>query len=565
MLLPDIQTWKSLTDNGTDGAGSKEWQRLDEAYQHLYLNQRDPLARKNCEDALDAFLLFKHNNTTRNRRGALSALKATITTEPDLLTKSTLEAALELRKSEEDAIFKVLGTLEFAENPKRKLFRTALFGNSLNDFNSTADEVSVHAKKIGLITEKPYSPGLIDKCIHDIDSHFKVSEIVGQATSSMAPAMHFLDKFKDVLSVIGPLTPIISTGKIVHNLAQIVNNKLDFENNKAARAFAKKGEVQFSIDILNERINSLNNKLGLETVRAAVDIGSFLLIPVTAGISKLATDALGAAIDVLVAIREMHEINNTITRVNREIKLFRNKKELLDLMLDVPELAAYFLCNIETNTFLKYCSFQVNQPFFMLIVEENRHKIDSIIQQSRNIIENSPYQVMHFQNVEKEIQIARERDMEKIHQESEEVIEITEKLQEMGLAKQQESDKALAEKQRRLLAWQMLEAKTLTTIDEYEKETSAHIAAINHLFLEAHRRDESLAAIEELKKELAGTYGPDAKCLRIIQLTEFLLGKWNEWHNQDLVKLKEGSRLYNKLQMNYHEFLNVFPEYSTGR
>jgi len=68
-----------------------------------------------------------------------------------------------------------------------------------------------------------------------------------------------------------------------------------------------------------------------------------------------------------------------------------------------------------------------------------------------------------------------------------------------------------------------------------------------------------------LKKELEGTYGPDAKCLRIRQLTEFLLGKWNEWHNKDLVKLKVGSRLYNKLQKNYQEFLNVFPEYVTGR
>ncbi len=565
MLLPDIQTWKSLTDNGTIGSGSKEWQRLDEAYQHFYLNQRDPLARKNCEEALDAFLLFKHNKTTRNSRGALSALKATITSRPDLLTKSTLEAALELRKSEEVAIFKVLGTLEFAENPKKKYIRTALFGNTLNDFNSSADEVSVHAKKYGLITDKPSSPGLIDHCVHQIDNHFKVSEIVGQATSSMAPAMHFLDKLKDVLSVIGPLSPIISTGKIVHNLVQIVNNSLDFQNNKAARNLAKRGDVQFSIDILNERINSLNNQLGLETVRAAVDIGSFLLIPVTAGVSKVATDALGAAVDVLVAIREMQEIENTITRVNKDIKEFRTKKEFLDLMLDVPELAAYFLCNIETNTFLKYCSFQINQPFFMLIVEENKHKIDSIIQQSRNIIENSPYQVKHFQNVEKEIQIAREREMAKIQRESEEIIKISQKIQKNDLAIKREEEKALAEKQRRLLAWQMLEAKTRATIDEYEKETSAHITGINRLFLGVLRSDESLAAIEELKKELAGTYGPDAKCSRIRQLTDFLLGKWNEWHNKDLVKLKVGSRLYNKLQKNYQEFLNVFPEYSTGR
>lgn len=111
----------------------------------------------------------------------------------------------------------------------------------------------------------------------------------------------------------------------------------------------------------------------------------------------------------------------------------------------------------------------------------------------------------------------------------------------------------------------MLEAKTRATIDEYEKETSAHITGINRLFLGVLRSDESLAAIEELKKELAGTYGPDAKCSRIRQLTDFLLGKWNEWHNKDLVKLKVGSRLYNKLQKNYQEFLNVFPEYSTGR
>jgi hypothetical protein len=116
MLLPDIETWKRLTDNGTIGSGTVEWQRLDNAYQAFYLNQRDSRLRQECEDALDAFLAFKHNNTTRNKRGALSALKATLTTKPELLTHSTLYAAREMRKDEEIAILNILGRIEFGLN-----------------------------------------------------------------------------------------------------------------------------------------------------------------------------------------------------------------------------------------------------------------------------------------------------------------------------------------------------------------------------------------------------------------------------------------------------------------
>ncbi|MFM7315831.1 MAG: hypothetical protein ACKO5E_02675 [bacterium] len=562
MLLPDIETWKSLTDNGTDGKAGKQWQRLDEAYEHFYYNQNDTLARENCEAALDAFLTVTDNNTTRNSRGALTALKATITTQPDLLTKSTLEAARELRKSEEIAIFKVLGTLEFAENPNKKLIRTTSFGSKLSDFKSSADDVSAHVEKMGLISDKALSSHLIDNYVREIESHFNVSEIVGHATSSVVPAVHFLDKLKVILTVLGPLTPIMSTGKIVYNIAQIVNNKLDFKNNKAARAFAKKGDVQFSIDVLNERINNLNHHLELDTVRAAIDIGSFLLIPATGGVSKVATDALGAAIDVLVSIRETHEINNTINRVNSEIKTFRNKKELLDLMLDVPELAAYFLCNIETNTFLRYCSFHVNQPFFMLIVEENKHKIDSIIQQSRKIIENSPYQVKHHHDIEKEIQLAREQEMAKIQQESQDIMEISQKIQEMELANKRREDKAHAQKQRRLLAWQMLEAQTRATVADFENTTIAHRASVNRLVHDIRHGDESIAAIEELKKELAGHFSPEAKFKRIRQLIGFLLGKRPDWHDKSLVKLDKGSQLYATLHKNYQEFLIAFPEYA---
>jgi chromosome segregation ATPase len=200
----------------------------------------------------------------------------------------------------------------------------------------------------------------------------------------------------------------------------------------------------------------------------------------------------------------------------------------------------------------------------MLIVEENKNKIDRIINVARNIIENSPYKVLHFDRVEKEVAESRLREMQKLWNESKEIMELSAKINDLQRKKQKQAEE-LKRKQRRLAAWQLLEAKAKETVAEYEKETSADVTGAARIFLGVLRSDASLAAIEALKAELAGSYGPDAKLDRILQLMEFLLGRWREPNRQGVVMLKAGSRLQMKLTGKFNEFLREYPEFDRSR
>jgi hypothetical protein len=569
MLLPDIETWKRLTDNGKIGSGTVEWQRLDNAYQAFYLNQRDSRLRQECEDALDAFLAFKHNNTTRNKRGALSALKATLTTKPELLTHSTLYAAREMRKDEEIAILNILGRIEFGLNERNSMARHVRLHKAVYDASSSISELigmedSYRNVVEGLNTVRqlpvPNDPRILQTA-NQLNSQFHVTEVLTQVGGAAVNAFEFLSDLSAATALLGP---IVTGGEIVHNLYKIVNNKLDFNNNNACRHLARKGDVQFSIDILNDTLMKLNDSLAIDTVRSAVDLGAYFAIPVTGGLSAVISGVVNGIVDVLTEISETREVLKTVERVNHDIKTYRSTKEFLDLMLDVPELAAYFLCNVNTNTFLSYCSFQINQPFFMLIVEENKNKIDRIINVARNIIENSPYKVLHFDRVEKEVAESRLREMQKLWNESKEIMELSAKINDLQRKKQKQAEE-LKRKQRRLAAWQLLEVKAKETVAEYEKETSADVTGAARIFLGVLRSDASLAAIEALKAELAGSYGPDAKLDRILQLMEFLLGRWREPNRQGVVMLKAGSRLQMKLTGKFNEFLREYPEFDRSR
>ena len=200
----------------------------------------------------------------------------------------------------------------------------------------------------------------------------------------------------------------------------------------------------------------------------------------------------------------------------------------------------------------------------MLIVEENQKKLDGMRTVARKIVEDSPYKVLHFDQVEKEVAESRLREMQKIWNESQEIMELTGKINKL----RQEKQKQFAEiklKQRRLAAWQLLEAKAKETVAEYEKETSAHVTGAARIFLRVLRSEASLAAIEALKQELAGTYGPDAKLDRMRQLIEFLLGRWPEPNRPGLTRLDAGSRLQKKLTGKYDEFLAAHPEFDRSR
>ena len=504
-FLPDIQTWTELTDIATLGSGSHEWKKLDDAYKHFYVDQQNPASHAACLEALESFLQIKGGKTKRNSKGALSALHRTLTQKYRTLSADDLIGLIEYRTSEITAVLRIFNSVSLRLKNEKKIDDA----KELKDAVKECKE-AIEALKTGKEDHTPtaaeleqYKNGLMDSYKSGCQQFgIDAGDSIDTINSILTPELFFL--IAEALPFIGPATEAL---KIINNLRQYVTNRVNASYNRSIRHLAGHNSMQTAIDSLHQMMKEENIGFAKEIGKSTFNILTGVFAP--AGGQQVIKFGMAAS-DLFSKAIEINERNSRIPKVNQKLRTLFKVEDFQHLMLEWPIMSAYFIQTVDDNTFVHYTLGDINQPFFMLLFEQNKKKIEDLRYQARTYIEKSEFELHNVEMISHHIHELREAEKKNLVAESAELNRIHRDIE--------------------IKAYNELKGYVKEAYDAYEAATYSNLSTFERLYRMASdgkaqwRSDASLAAVEALKRATNQITPQYEELMIVINLVRFLIG-----------------------------------------
>jgi hypothetical protein len=356
----------------------------------------------------------------------------------------------------------------------------------------------------------------------------------------------------------------------------VVENELTLYRNEKARPFTRKGDIQAAITALQTIFEKQRVALGIDL---AGSVSALVTGVVSSGIAGPVTNAAVSVAKLVHTVRNFVLDHITMTRANQVLALAQaSDDQLLEIMEKFPFIGAHLIATIETSTLIEICGYELNDPFYQLVMQSYNDKVANLRESARDIIKDSRFEIIITNDRETaatrrslDIAARRARDLgaqrtrERVEQRQRELSaqrarELAERQarelaaqQARQLAEQQARD--LAEQQQRAAAalqeknlakLRVLQQKVKQALATYRDQTTGFKSMITR------QSKESTEAIAALTPLVSSSSAQDMSKLQ--GLVEFLLKKPitdEDFVRPSLSRLKQPSRLYDLLHPAY--------------
>ncbi|MFM7633366.1 MAG: hypothetical protein ACKO65_08445 [Betaproteobacteria bacterium] len=594
-MLPPYDLWKQSTSLPGLGSGSREWQDLDQAYKAFSESQNDVNKRKRLENALDAFDQAKKKkyatvNSTlspseaekksdRDRLGAITALRRYLKNWTREYTAADLSALGEIKRAQRQALRRTLSDAKIRYKSDRKKITQDLreaASEAHASLKTLAEEVAPQVKAANLESVSGEAANI------RTDWQSLLRSITGIEADLQQEVMQALSRElgeKLIADIAGyvPVLGIVEDGyAIFKSIKGVVENELTIYRNEKARPFTRKGDIQAAITALQTIFEKQRVALGIDL---AGSVSALVTGVVSSGIAGPVTNAAVSVAKLVHTVRNFVLDHITMTRANQVLALAQaSDDQLLEIMEKFPFIGAHLIATIETSTLIEICGYELNDPFYQLVMQSYNDKVANLRESARDIVKESRFEIIITNDKEiaatrraLDVAAQRARDLgaqrtrERVEQRQREMSaqrarELAER-QARELAAQQARDLAeqqardLAEQQQRAAAvlqeknlakLRVLQQKVKQALATYRDQTTGFKSMITR------QSKESTDAIAALTPLVSSSSVQDMYALQ--GLVEFLLKKPTtdeDFVRPRLTRLKQPSRLYDLLHPAY--------------
>jgi len=594
-MLPPYELWKQSTSLPGLGSGSREWQDLDQAYKAFSESQNDVNKRKHLENALDAFDQAKKKkyaviNSTlspseaekksdRDRLGAITALRRYLKNWTREYTAADLAALGEIRRAQRQALRRTLSDAKIRYKKDRLKITQDLreaATEARSSLKTLAEEVAPQGKTSNMASVSGDAAKIGTEWQNLLRSITGIEADLQQEVMQ-ALSRELGDKFLADIAGYVPVLGIVKDGYAVFkSIKGVVENELTLYRNEKARPFTRKGDIQAAITALQTIFEKQRVALGIDL---AGSVSALVTGVVSSGIAGPVTNAAVSVAKLVHTVRNFVLDHITMTRANQVLALAQaSDDQLLEIMEKFPFIGAHLIATTETSTLIEICGYELNDPFYQLVMQSYNDKVANLRESARDIIKDSRFEIIITNDREiaatrRSLDIAarRARDLgaqrtrERVEQRQREMSaqrarELAERQarelaaqQARQLAEQQARD--LAEQQQRAAAalqeknlakLRVLQQKVKQALATYRDQTTGFKSMITR------QSKESTEAIAALTPLVSSSSAQDMSKLQ--GLVEFLLKKPitdEDFVRPSLSRLKQPSRLYDLLHPAY--------------
>ena len=594
-MLPPYELWKQSTSLPGLGSGSREWQDLDLAYKAFSESQNDINKRKHLENALDAFDQAKkkkyasvngrlspseaEKKSHRDRLGAVTALRQYLKNWTREYTAADLAALSEIKRAQRQALRRTLSDARIRYKSDRMKITQDLrdaADEACSSLKTLAEEVAPLVKKADAASASGEAAKVSFEW-QDLLRSITGIEVDLQQEVMQALSRELGEKFVADIARYVPVLGIVEDGYAVFkSMKGVIENELTIYRNQKARPYARKGDIQTAITALQTIFKKQRVALGLDL---AGSVSALVTGAVSSGIAGPVTNAAVSVAKLIHTVRNFVLDHITMKRANQVLALTQaSDDQLLEIMEKFPFIGAHLIATIETSTLIEICGYELNDPFYQLVVQSYNEKVTNLRESAREIISDSRFEIIITNDREiaatrRSLDIAarRARDLgaqrtrERVEQRQRELSaqrarELAER-QARELAAQQarqfaeQQARDLAEQQQRaavalqeknLAKLRVLQQKVKQALATYRDQTTGFKSMITR------QSKESTEAIAALTPLLSSSSAQDMSTLQ--GLVEFLLKKPitdEDFARPRLTPLKQPSRLYDLLHPAY--------------